>query len=213
VTVGAEGGTRFVLPDGTAVALALLGRHNVRNALAAVLVGDRFDVPRAAAAAALAALPAPPHRLDLVRAGGVTVLDDCYNANPASMGEALDLLATIETRGARRAVLGDMLELGPTSEALHEAVGRRVPAAAWLYATGAFGEAVARGARTAGVPEERIRVFAEAEALVEAVRRDTKAGDLVLVKGSRGMRLERVVEALAPGRAGNAASLAAAGRD
>jgi len=213
VTVGAEGGTRFTLSDGSAFALALLGRHNVRNALAAILVGDHFGVPRAEAAAALAALPAPPHRLDLVRAGGIAILDDCYNANPASMAEALDLLASMDASGARRAVLGDMLELGPMSAALHEAVGRRLSPTSWLYATGAFADAVARGARQAGVPDERIRVFESAEALVDAVRRETRAGDLVLVKGSRGMRLERVVDALAPGRAGNGATLAAAGRE
>ncbi len=213
VTVSADGGTRFTLPDGTVVTLALLGRHNVRNALAAILVGDHFGVPRSEAAAALAALPAPPHRLDLVRAAGIAILDDCYNANPASMAEALALLGSIETPGARRAVLGDMLELGPTAPALHEAVGRRVPPTSWLYATGAFAEDLARGARQAGVPDERIRTFREADDLVDAVRRDTRAGDLVLVKGSRGMRLERVVDALAPGRAGNGATLAAAGRD
>jgi UDP-N-acetylmuramoyl-tripeptide--D-alanyl-D-alanine ligase len=212
VTVSTDGGTRFTLPDGSAFTLALLGRHNVRNALAAILVGDHFTVPRARAAEALAAMPAPPHRLELVRAGGIAVLDDCYNANPASMKEALALLGSIETRGTRRAVLGDMLELGPASEALHEGVGRRVPAAAWLYVTGAFAEAVARGAREAGVPEAQIHTFGEADALVEAVRRDARAGDLVLVKGSRGMRLERVVDALAPGRAGNATTLTPAGR-
>ncbi|HSQ60908.1 MAG TPA: UDP-N-acetylmuramoyl-tripeptide--D-alanyl-D-alanine ligase [Acidobacteriota bacterium] len=213
VTVSADGGTRFTLPDGTAFVLALLGRHNVRNALAAVLVGDHFGVPRREAAAALAALPAPAHRLELVRAGGVTVLDDCYNANPASMAEALALLGTIETRGARRAVLGDMLELGPTAEALHEGIGRRVPADAWLYATGAFAAAVARGARAAGLPEPRVRRFDDVESLSAALLAETRPGDLVLVKGSRGMRLERVVNALAPGRAGNAALPAAAGRE
>lgn len=213
VSVTAEGGTRFTLPDGTDFALSLLGRHNVRNALAAILVGDRFGVPRAKAAAALAAMPAPAHRLELVRAGGVSVLDDCYNANPASMGEALWLLGAIDTPGARRAVLGDMLELGPEAESFHEAVGRRVPPGAWLYLAGAFAVAVARGAATAGVDAARVRRFDDVDAMAAAVRADTKAGDLVLVKGSRGMRLERVVDALAPGRAGNAAALAAAGKE
>ena len=213
LSVTAEGGTRFTLQDGTSFALSLLGRHNVRNALAAILVGDRFGVPRAAAAAALAAMPAPAHRLELLRAGGLAVLDDCYNANPASMGEALLLLGAIETGGARRAVLGDMLELGPEAESLHEAVGRRIPPGAWVYVAGAFAEAVARGAAAAGVEPARIRRFDDVDAMAAAVRADAKAGDLVLVKGSRGMRLERVVDALVPGRAGNAAALAAAGKE
>ncbi|HEU4725675.1 MAG TPA: UDP-N-acetylmuramoyl-tripeptide--D-alanyl-D-alanine ligase [Candidatus Eisenbacteria bacterium] len=213
VSVTAEGGTRFTLPDGTEFALSLLGRHNVRNALAAILVGDHFRIPRAQAAAALHAMPAPAHRLELLRAGGIAVLDDCYNANPASMGEALWLLGAIETTGARRAVLGDMLELGPDAESFHEAIGRRVPPAAWLYVAGAFAAATARGAAAAGVDAARIRRFEDVDAMAAAVRADATSGDLVLVKGSRGMRLERVVDALAPGRAGNSAALAAAGKE
>jgi UDP-N-acetylmuramoyl-tripeptide--D-alanyl-D-alanine ligase len=217
VSVTAEGGTRFTLPDGSEFALSLLGRHNVRNALAAILVGDRFGVKRAEAAAALAAMPAPPHRLELIRSGGVSVLDDCYNANPASMSEALWLLGAMEipAGGARRAVLADMLELGPESETFHEAVGRKVPADASLYVAGSFAAATARGAEGAGVPAARIRRFDDVEAMAAAVRADVRPGDLVLVKGSRGMRLERVVDALAPGRAGtaNGAVPAAAGRD
>ncbi|MEK7315695.1 MAG: UDP-N-acetylmuramoyl-tripeptide--D-alanyl-D-alanine ligase [Candidatus Eisenbacteria bacterium] len=213
LSVTTEGGTRFTLPDGTSFALSLLGRHNVRNALAAILVGDHFGVPRADAAAALAAMPAPAHRLELVRAGGLLVLDDCYNANPASMGEALYLLGAIETEGARRAVLGDMLELGPKAESFHEAVGRQIPPGAWLYVAGGFAAAVARGAAAAGADAARVRRFDDVDAMAAVVRADAKAGDLVLVKGSRGMRLERVVDALAPGRAGNAAAMAAAGKE
>lgn len=213
VSVTAEGGTRFSLPDGTEFALSLLGLHNVRNALAAILVGDRFGVSHASAAAALRAMPAPAHRLELLRADGVSVLDDCYNANPASMAEALRLLATIETGGARRAVLGDMLELGPDAESFHESIGRRVPPSAWLYVAGAFSAAVARGAAAAGVDAARIRRFEDVDAMAAAVRAEARPGDLVLVKGSRGMRLERVVDALVPGRAGNSAALAAAGKE
>ena len=143
------------------------------------------------------------------------MLDDCYNANPASMSEALWLLGAIDLAagGTRRAVLGDMLELGAESERLHEAVGRRVPSSASLYVAGAFAAATARGAEAAGVEASRVRRFDDVESMAAAVRADAKPGDLVLVKGSRGMRLERVVEALAPERAGSAAPLAAAGRD
>jgi UDP-N-acetylmuramoyl-tripeptide--D-alanyl-D-alanine ligase len=213
VSVTADGGTRFTLADGSQFALSLLGRHNVRNALAAILVGERFGVTRKEAASALAAMPSPPHRLELLHHGGVAVLDDCYNANPASMGEALWLLGAIEATGSRRAVLGDMLELGPESEAFHEAVGRRIPPAAWLYVTGAFAAATARGAAAAGLDPARVRRFEDVDAMAAAVHGDARPGDLVLVKGSRGMRLERVVDALVPGRAGNAAATAAAGKE
>jgi UDP-N-acetylmuramoyl-tripeptide--D-alanyl-D-alanine ligase len=199
VAVEPGGTTRFTLEDGSEGTLALLGRHNVRNALAAIAVGDELMVPRDAALAALAALLPAKHRLEVLRSGGITVLDDAYNANPASMGEALALLGSVETAGERRAVLGDMLELGEGSEALHEAAGRAVPSGAWLYAAGSFAEAVARGARAAGVPAARIRRFDDVDAMAAAVAADARPGDLVLVKGSRGMRLERVVQALGAG--------------
>jgi UDP-N-acetylmuramoyl-tripeptide--D-alanyl-D-alanine ligase len=208
----AEGGSRFTLPDGTDVSLRLLGRHNVRNALAAILVGDRFGVPRADAAGALAALPPEHHRLEMLASEGVTVLDDAYNANPSSMREALLLLAAIETRGERRAVLGDMLELGPDSERLHEEVGRLVPPGVRLYIAGDFAEAVERGARAAGVAAGRITRHASVPEMAAAVRKDARPGDLVLVKGSRGMRLEQVVELLLAGRRGALDPLHAAGR-
>jgi UDP-N-acetylmuramoyl-tripeptide--D-alanyl-D-alanine ligase len=114
------------------------------------------------------------------------------------MREALALLGSLEVRGARRAVLADMLELGPEAERLHEEAGRRIPADAWLYAAGSFAPAYARGARSAGVPDARIRAFDDVDEMARAVAKDAGAGDLVLVKASRGMRLERVVEALLP---------------
>ena len=211
--VVASGGTRFTLADGTTVNLSLLGTHNVRNALAAILVGDRFGVSRADAARALEGLRPARRRLELhTTTAGVSVLDDAYNANPASMREALGLLGTMEARGARRAVLGDMLELGPDSERLHEEAGRSVPADASLYVAGAFAAAFERGARAAGVPASRIRRFDDVDAMARAVAKDAESGDLVLVKGSRGMRLERVVEALVPGPTAGNASPARAGR-
>lgn len=209
VEIDASGTTRFTLEDGSEGTLALLGRHNVRNALAAIAVGDELMVPRDTALAALAALRPAKHRLEAHRLNGATVLDDAYNANPASMAEALALLGTIETAGERRAVLGDMLELGQDSEALHEQAGRAVPPDAWLYVAGSFAAAVERGARAAGVPAARARRFDDVAAMAAAVAADVKPGDLVLVKGSRGMRLERVVEALG---AGAAERLARAGR-
>ncbi len=215
VTESGDGGTRFILPDGTEVTLALLGRHNVRNALAAILVGDRFGIPRGEAARALGALRPPKHRLERVTTpGGVHVIDDAYNANPASMKAALALLGSMDARGARRAVLGDMLELGPESAKLHEDVGRAVPRDGWLYAAGGHAADLERGARAAGVDTARIRRFDDVPAMAQAVAKDARAGDLVLVKASRGMRLERVVEALmgASGTANGASSPAPAGR-
>jgi UDP-N-acetylmuramoyl-tripeptide--D-alanyl-D-alanine ligase len=213
MSLTAQGGARFALQDGTEVRLRLLGRHNVRNALAAILVGDRFQVPRAEAAAALQAMRPEHHRLELLDAKGIYVLDDVYNANPASMREALLLLGTIETRGERRAVLGDMLELGPDAERFHEEVGRQVPAGARLYVAGAFAGAVEAGARAAGLPASRITRFVSVPEMAAAVAKDAGAGDLILVKASRGMRLEQVVERLVPGRREAADAMHAGGRN
>jgi len=214
VTTTSSGGTRFRLADGTEITLALLGTHNVRNALAAILVGDALGVPRRQAAAALGSLPPARHRLERFESAcGAVVLDDAYNANPASMREALLVLGAMRTAGERRAVLGDMLELGPDAASLHESVGRLVPRTAWLYVAGEHAAAIERGAREAGLPAERVRRFEDVPAMAAAVAADTHKGDLVLVKASRGMRLERVVEALAPGNSGSPGALAAAGRD
>jgi len=212
VGVTAKGGCHVALADGTDVTLGLLGRHNVRNALAAILVGDRFGIARQRAAEALASLRPQKHRLELLESRGISVLDDAYNANPASMREALLLLAAIEAGGERRAVLGDMLELGPDSERFHEEMGRQVSPRTWLYVVGAFAAAVERGARAGGVKPERIRRFENVPDMAAAVLADARPGDLVLVKGSRGMRLERVVEALAPGQSGVSDPVSATGR-
>ncbi len=211
MSLTAQGGSLFTLPDGTSVRLGLLGRHNVRNALAAILVGDRFGVPRAEAAAALGAMAPEHHRLELLNAKGIYVLDDAYNANPASMREALLLLGSIETRGQRRAVLGDMLELGPDSERFHEEVGRLIPRDSSLYVVGSFAGAVERGARAAGL--ERIRRFTSVPEMAAAVAQEAGAGDLILVKASRGMRLEQVVERLIPGSKQVGDALHAGGRN
>ena len=213
ISLTAQGGSVFALADGTEVILRLLGRHNVRNALAAILVGDHFGVSRAESAQALGALHPEHHRLELLSSEGVSVLDDAYNANPSSMREALLLLDAIETRGERRAVLGDMLELGPDAAKLHEEVGRQVPQRARLYVAGAFAEAVERGARAAGITADRIRRFTSVPEMAAAVEADCGPGDLVLVKGSRGMRLEQVVERLVPGRKDALDSMHAAGRN
>ena len=212
MSLTAQGGALFSLADGTDVRLRLLGRHNVRNALAAILVGDRFQVPRSEAAAALEALRPEPHRLELLASRGIYVLDDAYNANPSSMREALLLLGAIETRGERRAVLGDMLELGAEAERFHEEIGRQVPADARLYVAGSFAAAVERGARAAGLPADRIQRFGSVPDMAAMVAKEARAGDLILVKASRGMRLEQVVERLVPDPRGAADPLPAGGR-
>ena len=179
------------------VRLPLPGRHNAWNAAAAVLVGLVLGVPLGAVPRALAAAAPVKGRLVWREAGGVRLLDDTYNANPTSMRAALEVLREGGAGGGRAWVLlGDMLELGSHTEAAHRQVGAWVAAErpAGFAATGPamrLGAEAARAAGCAGVvtfdaPEDAARHVAER----------VRPGDRVLVKGSRGMRMERAVETL-----------------
>ena len=197
---------RFAVRGQPVVArLPLAGIHNARNAAAALAVAAALGLPAPAAASALCDTRLPPHRSFPREAGGRIILDDCYNANPASMRAALGSVATASAApsaapsgGARAfAVLGDMLELGPDSAEQHRAVGREAgQRLAGLAVVGALGAEIARGAREAGLPAERVVTTSEPATAAAAVAAWTRPGDWILVKASRGMRLERAVDAL-----------------
>jgi UDP-N-acetylmuramoyl-tripeptide--D-alanyl-D-alanine ligase len=195
----AETGLVFRLIAGSATAdvrLPLAGRHNAWNAAAAAAVGLVLGVPLDEAAVALALAAPVKGRLVWREAGGVAILDDTYNANPASMRAALDTLREAGGAGRRFAVLGDMLELGPHTEAAHRELGAWVAAVpvAGLAATGPAMRLAAEEARRAGCPD--VATFDAPEAAAAHVAARVARGDRVLVKGSRGMRMERAVEAL-----------------
>jgi UDP-N-acetylmuramoyl-tripeptide--D-alanyl-D-alanine ligase len=197
---------RFAVRGQPVVArLPLAGLHNARNAAAALAVAAAVGVPAPAAASALSETRLPPHRSFPREAGGRIILDDCYNANPASMRAALGSVVTASaapssssTGGARAfAVLGDMLELGPDSIEQHRAVGRdAAQRLAGLAVVGPLGAEIARGAREAGLPADRVVTTSEPATAAAAVAAWTRPGDWILVKASRGMRLERAVDAL-----------------
>jgi UDP-N-acetylmuramoyl-tripeptide--D-alanyl-D-alanine ligase len=181
------------------VRLALAGEHNARNAAAALAVTSALGVPLLPAAAALEGATLPPHRSHVVSLAGRTLLDDCYNANPTSMSAALRTLVRSAGRFGRAfAILGDMLELGDGAAALHEAIGQEAVkmGVAGLAAVGSLGAEIAKGAVGAGLPASRALVCADPEAAAQAVSTWSGPGDWILVKASRGMRLERAVEAL-----------------
>ncbi len=196
---------RLRTPVGLApVRTRLLGRGNLANVLAAVGVALSFDVPLAAAVERAAAVEAPPHRGRIHRlAGGVAVIDDSYNSSPLALETALATLAR-GPAGRRVAVLGEMLELGGRSMDLHRAAGRGAAAAGVGLLLTVGGEparalglaAVEAGAAAAGV--FHCETSEEAAARTAASIRD---GDVVLVKGSRGVRTDRVVTRLCADRA------------
>ena len=183
------------------VHLPLAGVHNAYNGAAALAVSLAAGVAPLAAGAELQTVTQPPHRSAVVPLAGRTILDDCYNANPASMSAALAAVAAAVggTGGWARAfaVLGDMLEVGPEAEELHRALGREAGVRlAGVVALGDFADAVVDGARAAGLAAERTSVAASPQAAAATIAGWAEAGDWILVKASRGMRLERVIDAL-----------------
>jgi UDP-N-acetylmuramoyl-tripeptide--D-alanyl-D-alanine ligase len=178
------------------VTLALAGRHNIGNVLAAAAVGVALGFPLEEIVVGLAGVRPVAGRCVWRRAGDVTILDDTYNASPVSMRAALDTVAT-HRRGRRViVVLGDMLELGAIGDEAHREVGRQVAAlpADELIGVGRAMTLAVEAARAAGLAEARHLTTFE-DTVAHLLKRLT-AGDLVLVKGSRGMRMERVVDAL-----------------
>ena len=177
------------------------GRHLVHHALAAVAVAEHLAVPADEVAAALEAGSHAAHRMHVIHTGaGVTIVDDTYNASPVSVSAALAFLEETPVRnGARRlAVLGDMLELGDTEEEEHRAIGRELAGLgiARLVTLGERARDIARAARAAGVPHVEVVNVDDAEGAARLAASWTEPGDWILVKASRGMRLERVVAAL-----------------
>ncbi|HET7752786.1 MAG TPA: UDP-N-acetylmuramoyl-tripeptide--D-alanyl-D-alanine ligase [Anaeromyxobacteraceae bacterium] len=197
-------GLRFVLAIGNReveVQLALVGEHNAANAAAAAAAALALGCTDREIVGGLAEVKPVGRRLRVEKlASGVTLVDDCYNANPLSMSAALKTLGELARGGGGRAVavLGDMLELGVDEEALHRALGADVArTGVALYA--AFGprsRAAAEAARDAGMRQQDVVETEDVAALAATLRERLAPGDVLLVKGSRGMKLERLVEAL-----------------
>jgi len=184
----------------TAVTTPLLGRGNLANVLAAVTVALQLDVPLAAIPERVAAVDAPPHRGQIRRlARGVVVVDDSYNSNPLAVVTALETLSRDRGVGRRVAVLGEMLELGARADALHRATGRAAAAAGLgllLTVGGDAAQALGAAAVEAGMPENRVIYCEGSEAAAMRLMAMLQADDVVLVKGSRGVRTDLVVARL-----------------
>ena len=191
-------GMRFSLVAAGArrdVAIPTLGRLAVHNALAAAAVGLAAGLDAGSVVAALSHGWSAPHRGAIVRAGGVTIIDDAYNASPASVEAALELLGGLP--GRRIAVLGEMLELGAEHESGHERVG--VAAAEVVDRLVVIGEGatgIAGGARKAGLTADQVAVAGDRREALARLVATLAPGDVVLVKASRGIALDLLVEDL-----------------
>ncbi|MFN2465016.1 MAG: UDP-N-acetylmuramoyl-tripeptide--D-alanyl-D-alanine ligase [Candidatus Dormibacteria bacterium] len=188
--------TLHVPGDAVEVTLAVPGAHTVSNAVAAAAVGHLMGIPLPDIAAALAAFRPVGGRMNLKPGReGSMVIDDAYNASPGSM-EASLLVLGAEPERYRIAVLGDMLELGDEAVAAHRRMGAAAAGAAnLLVALGDYAEDVVEAAREAGLDPQQALVVDDVDAALRAIE-DRLRGALVLVKASRGMALDRVVDRL-----------------
>ena len=191
---GAAGSTfDLVTPQGRARAIMpLLGEHNILNALAAVSVALVHGLNLHQAVAALATLVPADKRGQVLQLGNITALNDCYNSNPKALHAMIDTLASMSAK-RRIAVIGAMLELGPTGEQLHREAGEHIARQKIDVLLGVRGEAQAmvEAARTAGI---RAEFVATPEAAGEWLASETRDGDVVLLKASRGVKLEKALE-------------------
>lgn len=174
------------------------GIHNVYNALAAIAVGEALRIPKAEIAKGIASFSATGMRMEIKNGNGFRIVSDCYNANPNSMRMALQTIGGLDVAGKKIAVLGDMLELGPESEKFHREIGESVPEKAFdlLLTIGERAGKIREGALAKGMSPACALHFETPQDLIFALSETVGLGDVVLVKGSRGMRLETVVDAL-----------------
>ena len=179
--------------------LALSGKHNVTNACAAAALGLYLGVPIKNVAQALESTSPESGREQVICThSGISIIDGSYNANPASMAAALDVLASAKTSGKRIAVLGTMAELGSFAESAHAQIGSHVAALpiAALVCVGSEGKFIAQGAISAGFSKGAVTCVENAEEALKVLQGIAKKGDVVLVKASRALALEHIIEGL-----------------
>jgi len=180
------------------VTLPVPGEFNISNALAAAAVGYCLEIPLSEIKTALGSFMPVKGRMNILQtAHGPHLIDDTYNANPGSVKAAIRTLAGLRKKKRGMAVLGDMLELGQASRDLHTEIGSFAAASglAKLYATGSFADAVEKGARDGGMAATDI-LCGSKDDIFDALKKTIQPNDWVLIKGSRGMRMETLVQAL-----------------
>jgi UDP-N-acetylmuramoyl-tripeptide--D-alanyl-D-alanine ligase len=194
-------GMRFVLRAGSQrcpVRLGFLGRHNVSNAVGAAALALGLGASLTAIRRGLEKAKPYAMRMEADSWRGAGIINDAYNANPASMAAAVKTLAAMDGKGERIAVLGDMFELGKASRREHRELGKQVAKERIdrLYLLGREAAAVRAGALSGGMGKERITIASDHGAVARQLRTHLKKGDWLLIKGSRGMKMERVLAEL-----------------
>jgi UDP-N-acetylmuramoyl-tripeptide--D-alanyl-D-alanine ligase len=174
------------------------GFHNVYNALAAISLGIELNVPMDLIIKGIYEYKPSDLRLNIVIKNDVKIINDTYNASPKSMEAALDVLKDISTDGKRIAVLGDMLEMGEWSYKVHLDVGKyaALKGVDLILTVGENAQNIAVGALSGGISGENVKSFDDNKSVCMYLEKIVKAGDIVLVKGSRGMKMEQIVQEL-----------------
>ncbi len=192
--------------DGREIHLPLLGRHNAVNALAAIAVARYLGVADDRINQGLTTATAPQMRLQFQSLGNINILNDAYNANPNSMQAALETLRDLKTPGRRVAILGDMLELGDTANHYHRQIGHFAADCDLdlLICVGEKARLIAAAALGAGMPARLIESYPNAAACAAVIANLVARDDLVLLKASRGIKLEQVANTLQTTAAGDA---------
>lgn len=192
-----EAGLSFQL-DGQGYRLPIFGRHNLTNALCAIAIGKEIGIAGSLLSESLAEFKPAAGRSHLSRIGSWTVMDDTYNASPTAFAAALQTLRELPqaARGRRIVIAGDMLELGAAAQDEHRRLGDRIGRmrADRLLVTGDHADDVADGAISAGLPSHCIAAAKDWDTLLFLLECWLEPGDIVLVKGSRGMRMERIID-------------------
>jgi UDP-N-acetylmuramoyl-tripeptide--D-alanyl-D-alanine ligase len=195
----------WVSPEGrTRLELPLIGQHNVMNALGALAAASVWGIGGADARRVFPSLVPADKRGEVVRYDeGISVINDCYNSSPEALNSMTQLLAA--TPGYRRRIIaaGEMLELGASSAELHRECGRRIAALGhgagsidWIFGVQGHAADLLQAAVEAGHPQGRAQFFGNSQDAAKAIEQFVQPGDLLLLKGSRGVRMERILEAL-----------------
>lgn len=176
--------------------IPVLGHHNVKNALAAFCVAEKYDIKPETVIAALNEYKPGKMRQNIIVEKGVTVINDCYNASPSSVEAGLKILDQIDKQGRRIAILGDMLELGDYSEYAHKLVGTYVVKSKtdFLITVGSASENIVKGAIEKGFDKDKCKCFKNNKEVIAFCDTFIKEGDIVLVKASRSMKFEEITE-------------------
>lgn len=191
-----EGKTQILVNKKYQITLSTSGRHNVYNALASIATARSFGISYREIKDALASFKAPPMRMQILDLNDIKIINDCYNSNPGSLRWALQFLRDYSTQGKKIVVCGDMLELGRRAEKLHSDIGKRIARGKldFLITVGSLSKNIASGAYSAGMSKRLIRTYHDTAEAAKFLRKITGSGDIVLIKGSRAMQMENVIE-------------------